>query len=66
MLTRCLKDATNAKKSITYFLRGINQFPHDYQMNIAHSASRVTLSCWGMEEKFLTVLKCCILHLCAR
>ena len=43
------------------FLRGINQFPHDYHMNIiSHSASRITSSGrgWGMQVKFMTELKC--------
>ena len=54
MLTRWLKDAKNAKK--LNYLRGINQFPHDYQMNISHSASRITLSYRGMQVK--TELRC--------
>ena len=30
------------------------------EYNISHSASRITLSCRGMQIKFLTELKCCI------
>ena len=60
IIQECLKDAKNGKAQLLIFLRGINQFPHDYQMNIAQSASRIPVSCRGMQVQFMTEIKCCI------